>query len=72
VPMHNWKSVDAGIFHHFLHGWISELARNLNRGLLPPGHYAMAEQQAAGFGPNVLSSRVGHCASPVAERHCGA
>jgi hypothetical protein len=55
MPMHNWKRVDAEIYHHFHHEWISEISRALNRGLLPPDLYAMAEQQAAGFGPDVLT-----------------
>src|SRR5262245_55333282 len=55
MPMHDWTMVEAGIFHHFHHEWISEISRRLNRGLLPPDFYAMAEQQAAGFGPDVLT-----------------
>jgi hypothetical protein len=55
MPMHDWKRVEAGIYHHFHHEWISEISRALNRGLLPPDLYAMAEQQAAGFGPDVLT-----------------
>jgi hypothetical protein len=55
MPMHDWKRVDAGIYHHFHHEWISEISRALNRGLLPDDMYAMAEQQAAGFGPDVLT-----------------
>jgi hypothetical protein len=37
------------------HGWIEEIARALNRGLLPPEYYALPEQHAAGFGPDVLA-----------------
>ncbi len=33
----------------------TEIARALNRGLLPPDYYALPEQQAAGFGPDVLT-----------------
>ncbi|MCR4411646.1 MAG: DUF4058 family protein [Thermoguttaceae bacterium] len=55
MPVHDWTRVDAGIFHHFHHGWIAEIARALNRGVLPPGYYALAEQHAAGFGPDVLT-----------------
>jgi hypothetical protein len=55
MPMHDWKRVDAGIYHDFHHEWISEIKRTLNRGLLPAEYYAMAEQQAAGFGPDVLT-----------------
>jgi Protein of unknown function (DUF4058) len=55
MPIHDWTRVAAGIFHHFHHEWISEIARTLNRGLLPDEYYAMAEQVAAGFGPDVLT-----------------
>src|SRR5438270_2244230 len=55
MPVHDWKRVDAGIFHDFHHEWISTIRRALNDGLLPPEHYALAEQQAAGFGPDVLT-----------------
>lgn len=55
MPMHDWTRVDAGIYHAFLHEWISELSRSLNRGLLPSDLYALPEQQAAGFGPDVLT-----------------
>ncbi len=55
MPMHDWTRVDAGIYHDFHHEWISEIKRALNRGLLPEDYYALAEQQAAGFGPDVLT-----------------
>jgi hypothetical protein len=35
MPIHDWTRVEAGIFHHFHHGWIEDLSRALNRGLLP-------------------------------------
>jgi hypothetical protein len=60
VPIHDWTRVGAGIFHHFLHGWIEEIARVLNRGLLPPDYYALAEQRAAGLEPDVLTLQGGH------------
>jgi Protein of unknown function (DUF4058) len=55
MPVHNWTRVEAGIFHHFYHGWIEEIARSLNRGVLPSDYYALAEQFAAGLGPDVLT-----------------
>ncbi len=55
MPVHDWTRVGAGIFHDFQHGWIEELARALNRGLLPADYYALREQFAAGFGPDVLT-----------------
>lgn len=59
MPMHDWKLVDAGIYHDFHHEWISEIKRALNAGLLPADHYALAEQHAAGFGPDVLTLQEG-------------
>src|SRR4029078_9777852 len=54
MPIHDWTRVDAGIFHDFHHEWISTIRRALNDGLLPADYSALAEQQAAGFGPDVL------------------
>jgi Protein of unknown function (DUF4058) len=55
MPIHDWRLVDAGIFHHFHHSWIEEIQRVFNRGLLPPEYYALAEQIAGGLGPDVLT-----------------
>jgi hypothetical protein len=55
MPIHDWTHVEAGIFHHFHHSWIEEISRTLNRGVLPDDYYAMAEQHAAGFGPDVIT-----------------
>lgn len=55
MPMHDWTKVEAGIFHAFHHEWISEISRALNGGLLPASYYALPEQVAAGFGPDVLT-----------------
>jgi Protein of unknown function (DUF4058) len=55
MPIHDWTRVDARIFHAFHHSWIEEIARALNRGLLPPGFYALPEQIAGGLGPDVLA-----------------
>src|SRR5260370_19526193 len=55
MPVHNWTRVEAGIFHSFHVTWIGDLARALNRGLLPPEYYALAEQITAGREPDVLT-----------------
>jgi hypothetical protein len=55
MPIHDWTRVEAGIFHDFHHAWIEELKRALNRGILPDGYYALAEQFAVGLGPDVLT-----------------
>lgn len=59
MPIHDWTCVDAGIFHDFHHAWIEEIKRALNSGLLPRDCYALAEQHAAGFGPDVLTLQAG-------------
>lgn len=55
MPMHDWTRVEAGDFHAFHHEWISEISRAPNQGLLPGAYYALPEQVAAGFGPDVLT-----------------
>ncbi len=55
MPMHDWTKVEPGIFHAFHHRWISALSDVLNGGALPADYYALPEQVAAGFGPDVLT-----------------
>jgi hypothetical protein len=55
MPIHDWTRVDAGLFHAFHHGWIEELARALNRGVLPAGYFALPEQNIRGPIPDVLT-----------------
>jgi hypothetical protein len=55
VPIHDWTRVDAGIFHDFHHEWISQVKRALNDALAGTGYYALAEQVAGDFGPDVLT-----------------
>jgi Protein of unknown function (DUF4058) len=57
MPVHDRTRVEAAIFHAFHHDWITEIARALNRGLLPPTYYALPEQFAGGLGPDVLALR---------------
>jgi len=55
MPVHDWTRVEAGIFHAFHHRWISAISDALNEGVLPEDYYALPEQHAAGFGPDVLT-----------------
>jgi hypothetical protein len=55
MPIHDWTRVDAGIFHHFHQRWIGVITDVLNQSLLPREYYALAEQQGAGFEPDVLT-----------------
>lgn len=47
MPVHNWKKVDAGLFHAFHHWWISYLSDALNNGILSEDYYAIPEQRIA-------------------------
>jgi hypothetical protein len=54
MPIHDWTRVDVGLFHAFHHGWITDLTRALNRGLLSSDYYALPEQLADRSGPDGL------------------
>jgi Protein of unknown function (DUF4058) len=61
MPIHDWTRVSAGIYYDFHVTWIPELKNTLNKGLLPPDYYALAEQDATDIGPDVLTLHVnGH------------
>jgi hypothetical protein len=55
MSIHDWSRVDAGIFHHFHQRWIVAITDVLNQRLLSDEYYALAEQQGAGFEPDVLT-----------------
>ena len=55
MPVHDWTRVEDGIFHAFHVGWTVELAKALNRGILPSGYYALPEQIAGETHPDVLA-----------------
>lgn len=43
MPVHDWTRVTGGTFHSFHHGWIAELTRALNGGVLPDDYYALSD-----------------------------
>ncbi|HKM51983.1 MAG TPA: hypothetical protein VJY33_01165, partial [Isosphaeraceae bacterium] len=55
MPIHDWTRVNAGTWHDFYLGWISEIRNELNGGRLPPSYYAQAEQIVGPLGPDVLT-----------------
>ncbi|MBN9524240.1 DUF4058 family protein [bacterium] len=55
MPIHDWTRVRANRFHHFHQDWTVEIARALNRGVLPDGYSAMAEQITGGPEPDVVT-----------------
>ncbi len=55
MPIHDWTRVSAGTWHAFHLAWIAEIQATLNDGVLPPDHYALAEQIVGPLGPDVLT-----------------
>lgn len=71
MPIHDWTRVNPGIFHHFHHGWTAAIANVLNRGTLPPGYFALAEQIVGGPIPDVLTLHLTKPASPMPPERNG-
>ncbi len=42
--MHDWTKAEPETFHSFHLIWIASIANTLNRGLLPPGYFALGEK----------------------------
>jgi hypothetical protein len=55
MPIHDWTRLQAGDFHHFHQFWVVAIGRALNRGLLPPGYFAMVEQVTGRPIPDVVT-----------------
>jgi hypothetical protein len=58
MPVHDWTRVKAGIFHDFHHEWITTIKHAVNRLLKGTNYYALAEQFAGGWGPDVLTLKL--------------
>jgi hypothetical protein len=57
MPVHDWRRVDAGLFHAFHQRWISALCDVLNLGGLPAGYFALQEQSIGPI-PDVLTLKL--------------
>lgn len=68
MPVHEWMRVEARVFHDFHTAWVTELRNALNAGLLPRNYYALAEQHAGHFVPDLLTL---HAAPPAPEPTSG-
>jgi hypothetical protein len=55
MPIHDWTRVRANRWHDFHQGWTIEIRNALNRGLLPDGYLALAEQITGGPAPDVVT-----------------
>jgi hypothetical protein len=58
MPIHDWSRIPAGIYHDFHQGWTIEIRNQLNRGVLPEGYYAMADQRVTGPEPDIIALRL--------------
>ncbi|CAN5885253.1 hypothetical protein BH23PLA1_BH23PLA1_04010 [soil metagenome] len=58
MPIHDWTRVSAGTYHNFHQDWTIEICRTLNRGILPEGFIAMADQRVSGPEPDVVALRL--------------
>ncbi len=58
MPIHDWTRVDAGTYHDFHQDWTIEIRRTLNRGILPDGYFAMADQRVSGPEPDIVALRL--------------
>lgn len=68
MPIHDWTRVDAGLFHAFHVKWIANLADALNDGALPSDYFALPEQKAAGFAPDVLTLQLNSAGESASGR----
>lgn len=71
MPLHDWTRVPAGLFHHFHQDWSIEIARALNRGILPKGYSALVEQRAGSREGDVLAIETRQRAAENRERNGG-
>lgn len=55
MPLHDWSDVPDNVFHSFHVGWLWNLARALNTGLLPEGYTARAEEYVGPYAADVLT-----------------
>ena len=58
MPVHNWKRVDAGLFHNFHQTWAVALSNALNAGVLPGDYFSLIEQNVRGPIPDALALKL--------------
>ncbi len=58
MPVHDWKRVDAGLFHNFHQTWAVQLSNALNAGVLPSDYFSLVEQNVRGPIPDVLALKL--------------
>jgi sulfite reductase beta subunit-like hemoprotein len=68
MPVHDWSQVEAGVYHDFHNAWIIMLRNALNGGLLPAEYYALVEQHAGQYVPDILTLHASSAQPPPAKR----
>ena len=55
MPIHDWRRVRVNRFHDFHQSWTIVICNALNAGQLPPGYFAMIEQQTGRTEADVIT-----------------
>lgn len=55
MPMHDWRKIEAGLYHSFHASWLTRLNDALNDGLLPENFYAATEQVITRYNADILT-----------------
>lgn len=68
MAIHDWTSVGANRFHDFHQSWTVAIRNALNQNRLPPGYFAMVEQQTGGPEPDVVTLALNPPTAPDVEQ----
>jgi hypothetical protein len=68
MPVHDWSQVEAGVYHDFHNAWIIMLRNALNGGLLPAEYYALVEQHAGQYVPDILTLHASSAQPPQGKK----
>lgn len=66
MPIHDWMRVRSNRFHDFHQSWMIAIRNSLNGGRLPPGYFAMVEQNTGGPVPDIITLELGRPTGPTA------
>src|SRR5262245_16274100 len=66
MPIHDWTRVRSNRFHDFHQSWMIAIRNALNAGRLPPGYFAMVEQNTGGPEPDIVTLELGPPKGPSA------
>ena len=67
MPIHDWTRVRSGTFHNFHFRWTASIMDCLNAGILPPGFFAMAEQNVGRPNADVVALQSDPARRPASD-----